>query len=97
MLKSCVYFFYEAFVVPLLHRTSFFTRSDFKMIFQRISAFKIPDLTVIVCATNCTCFKYENENRLKPSWTSVEWNGGEYSAKIMFWVHSWTAGEASIH
>ena len=46
MLKSCVYiFFYEAFVVRLLHRTSFFTRSDFKTIFQRISAFKIQDLT----------------------------------------------------
>ena len=28
-------------------------------------------------------FKYENENRLKPmpGWTSVEWNGGGYSAK----------------
>ena len=21
------------------------------------------------------CSKYENENRLKPSWTSVKWNG----------------------
>ena len=44
MLKSCVYIFYEAFVVSLLHRSSFFTRSDLKMIFSRISAFKIPDL-----------------------------------------------------
>ena len=44
MLKSCVYIFYEAFDVPLLHRTSFFARSDFKMNFPRISAFKIPDI-----------------------------------------------------
>ena len=42
-------------------------------------------------------FKYENENRLKPSWTSVKWNGGGYSANIMFWVRSWTAAEASVH
>ena len=40
-------------------------------------------------------FKYENENRLKPSWTSEEWNGRGYSAKIMLWPHSWTAAEAS--
>ena len=44
MLKSCVYIFYKAFVVPLLHRTSFFTRPDFLMIFPIISVFKIPDL-----------------------------------------------------
>ena len=25
------------------------------------------------------------------SWTSVEWNGGGYKAKIMFWARSWTA------
>ena len=42
-------------------------------------------------------FKYENENQLKPSWTSEEWNGHGYSAKIMFWAHSWTAAEASVH
>ena len=52
MLKSCVYtvyiyiyihvyiFFYEGFVVPLLHRTSFLTRSDFKMIFQELVRLK---------------------------------------------------------
>ena len=42
-------------------------------------------------------FKYKNENRLKPSWTSEEWNGGGYSAKIMFWARSWKAAEASVH
>ena len=43
------------------------------------------------------CFKYENKNRLNPSWTSLKWNGGGYSAKIMLWARSWTVAEASVH
>ena len=45
MLKSCVYIFFMKLLLCHYWITPhFFTRSDFKMIFPRISAFKMPDL-----------------------------------------------------